>query len=78
MTWIADRELVVARDGSRVLGPQEPQNGYLLAGAGCEVSDVDCRRYGLGPHAAKGADSEAKDDAPEPRGVGLKITGKKG
>lgn len=70
MSYITDRDLVIARDGSgRLLAQHEPQNGFLLAGAGCEVSDADCRRYRLGPYADVPTEAEATEalagDEPE-------------
>lgn len=87
MDWIADRRLVLAEDGSRVLGPDEEQSGRLLAAAGAPVSADDCRRYGLGPGAPAPEMDEASPVAgegdgatepptpdPEPPGGGHELT----
>lgn len=61
--WVADRRIVLAPDRSRVLGPDEPQDGILLAAEGRKVSLEDCQLYGIGPYAEdapEGASAEAE------------------
>lgn len=71
MAWKADRRIVLAPDRSRVLGPDEPQNGILLAAAGRNVSNRDCERYGLGPWASAEAEEVQIVDPDEAEAVAL-------
>ena len=72
--WIADRRLYLTEDGKATDKPEEGR--WLLIPLGGELTDGECRQYGLGPYATKPSASSqqlsAENEGSEMRGVGLR------
>ena len=61
--WVTDKRLYLSEDG-QVVDEAAPGRKTLLAPAGSQVTDVVCRRHGLGPYA------EGPHPSPLPEGEG--------
>ena len=47
--WTSTARIYVNSEKTKVMAEGSPEAKFLLCPAGGQVSDVDCRRYGLGP-----------------------------
>ena len=64
--WTSTERLYVNSDKSELRPEASPEAKFLLCPAGGQVSDVDCKRYGLGPYAPATEDTTDTTGAEEP------------
>lgn len=66
--WQADRRVYRSEDG-RIVDEAFPGRKTLLYAAGRNVTEEDCRKYGLGPHAV--AESSFDEEMNAGQGIGM-------
>lgn len=81
--WVTPNRLYLNKDKTKIVPEGSVEAASLLSAVGHQITDADCKKYGLGPYASSGDDTTddtgasasetTTDTEPEPEGpqIGL-------